>query len=146
MHMENEINEQMKRQRLYMWMRRQALRQMTADLQHLVDSEAGTAEWHRTKRDLVELIHVVWQQQTIIDEQGYRASQLWLARRAFRAVGWPEPKPSRLTSDVWAIGRRRSRRRSLLSCYEQLALQRPALWDHHQSTVNHQQHANNETI
>ncbi|HBN47333.1 MAG TPA: hypothetical protein DD401_07060 [Prevotella sp.] len=97
--------------------RRAAQQRLTADVRRLVDQPPRSVVWHRTKTDLVEMIHLAWLTHEIHDEYGRPRSQQDLARRAFRAVGLEMPR--HLTHWVWKINNRVSDHRSVLRTYLQ---------------------------
>lgn len=99
--------------------RQQALRQMTDDLRWLLSQPAGCVTWTATKRDLVELAHWVWTQQTLLDDRGRPMARNQLVRRAFAAVGLPTP--ASVATIVALIQNRLSERLSMLFRYEALA-------------------------
>lgn len=50
--------------------RREALRQLTADVRHLVAQPPASVAWPRTKTDLVEMVNLAWQTHEITDGYG----------------------------------------------------------------------------
>lgn len=99
-------------------LRFRALDRMAADLEWLLSLPAGSVAWLGTQRDLVEMVHLVWQQRKLIDTLGLPLSQAELARRAFAAVG--RRLPTRLTRVVSDLGERLSDDRSMVRRYERL--------------------------
>lgn len=95
--------------------RQEALRRLTADVRHLVSQPPNSVVWPRTRTDLVEMVDLAWRTREITDTYGRPCTRTELARRAFRAVGLPEP--SSLTHYVWKIANRANDDRSVLRSY-----------------------------
>lgn len=99
--------------------RQQALRQMTDDLRWLLSQPLGSVTWTATKRDLLELVHWVWTQHSLLDDRGRPMTRSQLVGRAFTAVGLPIP--TGVATIVAQIKDRLSERLSMLYRYEALA-------------------------
>lgn len=97
--------------------RQEALRRLTADVRHLISQPPASVVWHRTKTDLVEMVHLAWGTYEITDEYGRPRKRADLARRAFRAVGMEAPRS--LAHWVWKINNRTTDHRSVLRTYLQ---------------------------
>lgn len=95
--------------------RREALRQLTADVRHLVAQPPASVAWPRTKTDLVEMVNLAWQTHEITDGYGRPCTRAELARRAFSAVGLEVPRS--LAHWVWKINNRVTDHRSVLRTY-----------------------------
>ncbi len=96
--------------------RRQVLRQMSDDVRWLIAQPADSWIWVSSQRDLVDLIHTVWLQQTITDDLVRPLSQAKLCQLAFAAVGLP--MPSNVASIVRKVCNRSNERLSMLYRYE----------------------------
>lgn len=92
-----------------------ALLRMSSDLSHLISPRSQPLIWLGTQRDLVEMVHLVWQQHTVADRQGILYGQNALARKAFAAVGLTVPR--HIPHIVHALSQRLDPSRSMLRRY-----------------------------
>ncbi len=114
-----EDNNEMELMRQRMRRQSDALKQMTADLQWLITQPAGSLQWTGTQRDLVEMIHLVCTQRTLVDAQGRPHTQQGLARLAFAAIG--RHVPVSLPRIVSLVQNRQTPQLSMLYRYVLLA-------------------------
>lgn len=68
-------------------LRLRALERIAHDLMRVVSSPRPPLVWLGTQRDLVEMVHLTWQQQPICPQTGLPYTRQQLAREAFAAVG-----------------------------------------------------------
>ena len=101
--------------------RQAALQRMVADMRWLIAQRPGSLRWTGTQRDLVEMVHLVWLQHSIIDNRGCPYTRRRLAAMAFAAVG--RAVPGSLSRIVSFVSARVSPELSMVSRYEQLALE-----------------------
>lgn len=111
-------------------MRRTAMERMTADLRWLVARPENSLTWTASQRDLVEMVHLVWAQRVVTDEQGMLYSRNQLAQRAFAVVG--RAMPNSLSHIVYELQNRLDHSRSMLVRYENLIAQ-----DDRQPIIHH---------
>ncbi|MBM6993113.1 MAG: hypothetical protein I3J02_07610 [Prevotella sp.] len=99
--------------------RNRALQRMAQDMGWLIRQPEGSLRWTGTQRDLVEMVHRVWQQHTLIDPTGMPYQQVQIARMAFAAIGQKVPKAfTRIVCDTEI---RLDPNRSMVTRYERLA-------------------------
>lgn len=98
--------------------RHRALERMTADLDWLIAQPRGSLRWLSTKRDLVEMVHLVWLSQRLCDSRGRLFTRPTLASLAFAAVGMDAPQSLRHV--VYELRNRRTSSLSMLHRYQQL--------------------------
>ena len=99
-------------------LRRKALARLTADVQWLIGQAPNSVEWKSTRRDLVEMIDLVWMQRACIDRLGRPYTRRQLAREAFAVVR--QTMPRCLERVVSQIRERVSAELSILYRYQQL--------------------------
>ncbi len=95
--------------------RQRALKRMADDMAWLIRQPSGSLHWTSTQRDLVEMVHIAWQQGTITDAYGNPMSQQHIAQLAFAAMGLKVPKA--LTHIVCCLDNRQDARRSIVNRY-----------------------------
>lgn len=103
--------------------RQRTLRQMSDDVLWLLRQKVGRYRWTGTRRDLVELVHIVWQQGVCLDEQAKALQQMELIRRVFRVVG--QEAPHQISCMLRGIQNRTKPTLSMLWRYEHIDAQSP---------------------
>ncbi len=84
--------------------RLRAQRTIVGDVGWLVAQPAGSLVWAAPVRDLIELVHVAWQQRQLVDRLGMPFTQRELMRRAFAVVG--RRLPRNIAAEIVLIERR----------------------------------------
>lgn len=107
--------------------RNRAMARMTQDLAWLIAQPDDSVKWNTTQTDLVEMVHLVWQQRTLIGPDGMPYTRIALARKAFAAIG--RPVPHSLPHIVLVIQNRVNPNRSILCRYE--------FWENESNIMNH---------
>lgn len=109
------MNTEFEQQRQRMERRQKALALLVADVRHLMAQPPASVEWKRTKTDLVEMIYLAWGTYELTDPYGRPATQIWLAKRAFSAVGLALPRS--IYNVIWKINNRLNDHRTVLRSY-----------------------------